>query len=307
MSQTPKRILLIKLGSLGDIFLILGVIRDLAEFSGTKIDVLTQGAYAKVFKRSPDVAQVHIDNRLSRLNLGYLLSLRKTFQDGSYDLIVDFQNSKRTAFYRRWLAPNINWCQLGTLSPSEFSSDQTDSPVLAKFQHQLTAFGIKATNLIEGSLDWLCETSSASERVKFSKKSVVLLPGASARHKHKIWPHYNDLAERLIEQGIDVFVVPGPDDMEQCKAISGELLLNDGNWLNFFQLAGVLKEANFVVGNDSGPTHLAASLGSPGAALFGERTAQYASNMQRKKMVAYIASELSDISVEKISAVINET
>lgn len=301
MSYQPKKLLAIKLGALGDIFLILGGLRDLALYAGGPIDVLTAAPYAKIFRRSPDVANVFIDDRSSKLNIFYLAKLRKFFNHTAYDLIVDFQNSKRTEFYKKLLAPSLNWNQLGPVSPNLFDSDDTNSPVLAKFQHQLANSGISTTNLLQGDLSWLCDDSDASNKLITNTPSIVMLPGASARHQHKIWPYYDELAKVLISRGIQVFVAPGPEDMELCRSISGELLLENGKWLDFFQLAGVLDKATFVIGNDSGPTHLAASLGCKGLALFSNRTAIYANNMQRKNMQTMVADKLSDISVNDVA------
>lgn len=300
MSESSRRVLLIKHGSLGDIFLMLGALHDIAEHFGSPVDVLTMAPYAKLFKRSPFVDQVHIDNRQSRLNLGYLHALRKVLNSKKYEQIIDLQNSKRTLFYRRFLARGKNWCQLGTVAPTEFHSAHTDSPVMAKFEAQLSSCGCPTERLLDGDLSWLSEQTSASLRLNESGKSVVLLPGASAKHSHKIWPRYAELAELLLEAGYSVFVAPGPDDMDLCRSIPGELALNDGRWLDFFQLAGVLGKADFVIGNDSGPTHLAASLGTPGLALFSERTSQYAPNMKRRNMDVMISHELSEISARSV-------
>lgn len=300
MSSQSKKILAIKLGSLGDIFLMLGALKDLADYSGGPIDVLTAAPYAKIFRKSPNVSTVFIDNRSSKLNIFYLAGLRNIFNRMSYDLIVDFQNSRRTAFYKKLLGSKLNWCQLGTISPNLFDSNETKSRSLAKFQHQLAGCGISTTNLIQGDLSWLCVDSVASKKLDTNTPSVVLLPGASTRHQHKIWPHYDELAKVLISRGVQVFVVPGPEDMDLCRSLSGELLLENGKWLDFFQLAGVLDKATFVIGNDSGPTHLAASLGCRGVALFGNRTSGYANNMQRKNMNTIVADEISDISINEV-------
>lgn len=300
MSQASSRVLILKHGSLGDIFLMLGALQDIAEHVGSSVDVLTMAPYAKLFKRSPFVDQVYIDNRKSRFKLGYLLGLRQVLNSKNYEQIIDLQNSKRTLFYRRFLAPRKNWCQLGTVAPTEFHSANTDSPVMAKFEAQLSSCGCPTERLLDGDLDWLTEQTSASLKVQQTDKSVVLLPGASAKHLHKIWPRYAELAKLLLEAGYSVFVAPGPDDMDLCRSIPGELAMNDGRWLDFFQLAGVLEKADFVVGNDSGPTHLAASLGTPGLALFSERTAQYSPNMKRRNMDVRISSELSEISARSV-------
>ena len=307
MSDPARRVLLIKHGSLGDIFLMLGALQDVAESIGSPVDVLTMAPYAKIFKRSPFVNQVHVDNRKSRLNLGYLLQLKRIFSREDYDQVIDLQNSKRTKFYRQFLARGMRWCQIGTIAPTNFSSPNTASPVIAKFEAQLEGCGFGTSALLDGDLSWLCEPTDASLRVASSLKSVVLLPGASAKHSHKIWPRYTELAQSLRGAGYDVFVAPGPDDMELCRTIPGELLLSGEKWLDFFQLAGVLSQASFVVGNDSGPTHLAASLGTKGLALFSERTAQYAPNMKRREMDVCIASDLQDISAESVLERINSS
>lgn len=300
MSKASCRVLLIKHGSLGDIFLMLGALQDVAESSGGPVDVLTMAPYAKIFKRSPFVNRVYVDNRKSRFNLGYLWQLKRVFYQEGYDQVIDLQNSKRTKFYRQFLAPNLRWCQVGTIAPTNFSSSNTASPVIAKLEAQLEGCGFGTSALLEGDLSWLCDPTEASDRVSNSSKSVVLLPGASAKHTHKIWPRYAELAQLLQCTGHDVFVVPGPDDMDLCQTIPGELLLSGDRWLDFFQLAGVLAQADFVVGNDSGPTHLAASLGSRGVALFSERTDQHAPNMRRREMDVCIAAELQEISAESI-------
>lgn len=307
MSEPSRSTLLIKHGSLGDIFLMLGALQDIAESSGGLVDVLTMAPYAKIFKRSPYVKQVYVDNRKSRFNIGYLLQLKRVFSQGDYNRIVDLQNSKRTKFYRQFLARSVGWCQIGTIAPTNFSSPNTASPVVAKFEAQLEGCGFGTRALMAGDLSWLCDSSDASKRVSASAKSVVLLPGASAKHPHKIWPRYAELAQLLQSAGYDVFVVPGPDDMNLCRTIPGELLLCGDRWLDFFQLAGVLAQASFVVGNDSGPTHLAASLGTKGVALFSERTAQYAPNMKRREMDVCIASDLQEISAELVLERINSS
>ncbi|NRP08955.1 MULTISPECIES: glycosyltransferase family 9 protein [unclassified Marinobacterium] len=300
MRSSPKSTLLIKHGSLGDIFLMLGALKDISEKSGGPIDVLTMGPYAKIFERSPFVRKVLVDNRLSFFNFSYLKMLLSYFRKHPYDEIVDLQNSARTYKYRLLSCNSSNWCQLGTESPENFTFENVTSPVLAKFATQLSQSGYSIAGLIEGDLGWLCDESAASTLVGQSNRSVILLPGASARHQHKIWHGYHALAEILISSGIDVFIAPGPDDMELCKEMPGQLLLTEGRWLNFFELAGALSKSSFVVGNDSGPTHLAASLGCNGVALFSSKTERYALNMMRRHMKVMISKSLMDISVDDV-------
>lgn len=295
MTAGTKKALVVKLGALGDVFLMLGGIEDVSNHVNHKVDVLTSRAYARIFQKSPFVDRVFIDERKSKLNIKYLYRLRKQLNGVHYDLVVDFQNSNRTLFYKKYLFPKLKWCQSGTVSPDEFKSNKTSSSALAKFEFQLESYGINTKKLLNPSLEWLAD----DQGISFDESRgplIILLPGSSKKHTYKIWPHYGELAKNLLFHGVDVFVVPGPEDMELCQNIPGKLMLNEeGKWLNFFQLASLLLHADFVVGNDSGPTHLAASLKARGLALFGSKTAKYSNNMKRNAMDVWVSKSIADI------------
>jgi ADP-heptose:LPS heptosyltransferase len=135
---------------------------------------------------------------------------------------------------------------------------------------------------------------------------VVLLAGASAGRTEKCWPYYATLASKLLEKGICVLTVPGPDDLELCSTIPAIMLTGNRGYLDFFQLAGVMKGAAFVVGNDSGPSHLAAHLGVPGVALFSGHVPAYRTGIARNRFKYIEAAGMAHIPVEKVfSEVIN--
>ena len=99
--------------------------------------------------------------------------------------------------------------------------------------------------------------------------------------------------------GYDV-IVPGPDDFDLCRNIPGIMLTGPHNYLDFFQLAGVLKRAGFVVGNDSGPSHLAAHLGVPGIAIFSGHVPAYRTGIERDNFKCIETERMDLIPVEKV-------
>lgn len=120
---------------------------------------------------------------------------------------------------------------------------------------------------------------------------VVLLPGSSARGSAKRWPHYRELAARLQARGLTPVTVPGPAELDAFDDLAGiSLRRHDGGALDLPTLAGVLQAAAAVVGNDSGPTHLAANLGVPGLALFGTDAAQAARTCLGRGAVQVLAA-----------------
>ena len=71
-----SNILIIKLGSLGDIVQIGGVLRDIREtHSNEKIFILTTRPYVELLSKCPFIDGVLIDKRLPRWNIFYLLKL----------------------------------------------------------------------------------------------------------------------------------------------------------------------------------------------------------------------------------------
>ncbi len=100
---------------------------------------------------------------------------------------------------------------------------------------------------------------------------VVLAPGSGAVAKN--WPRarWLELAFELDAAGVAIEVVVGPVELERDDP-RGWAWPQDAAFCvdrTVVQLAAVLATARAFVGNDSGPTHLAAALGVPTVAVFG--------------------------------------
>lgn len=98
----------------------------------------------------------------------------------------------------------------------------------------------------------------------------VLLPGAG--HPGKILPEATlaDAARHLVAAGIEVVVAWGPSEADRAAEVAA--LAGPGSHVapatGLPELAGLLGAACLVVGGDTGPVHLAASLGVPTLAVF---------------------------------------
>lgn len=99
---------------------------------------------------------------------------------------------------------------------------------------------------------------------------VVIQPGAGS--SAKVWPGFPTLARRLRGADLPLVALAGPADgpvveaLLRSGALAGESLARD--W-PLPDVAALLSLARGAVGNDSGPTHLAAAVGCPTAAIFG--------------------------------------
>ena len=307
--QNWRNILIIKLGAFGDIVMAEGVFHDIRDnFPQAQISVLTTPAYKKIFKRCHWVDKILIDPRDPRWRLDLMLKLNRQIRFDSFDVVFDLQRANRTSFYHRWFVRKASWSGLaaGCDLPYTVPPDKKIS-VMEEFALQLEAAGLKVKHTLLPDPQWFIEdVSEILTEAQVHDPYVVLLAGASAGRTEKCWPYYATLASKLLEKGICVLTVPGPDDLELCSTIPGIMLTGNGGYLDFFQLAGVMKGAAFVVGNDSGPSHLAAHLGVPGVALFSGHVPAYRTGIARNRFKYIEAAGMVHIPVEKVfSEVIN--
>jgi ADP-heptose:LPS heptosyltransferase len=101
-------------------------------------------------------------------------------------------------------------------------------------------------------------------------EAVVLQPGAG--NAAKAWPGFPRLARRLRDAALPVVALAGPADASAVEALlTTGVLAEDAlacDW-PLPRVAALLSLARAAVGNDSGPTHLAAAVGCPTVAVFG--------------------------------------
>jgi ADP-heptose:LPS heptosyltransferase len=299
-----QRVLVIKLGALGDLVFADGALRDIREHHPqAQITLLTRRSFAALMRRCPWVDAVITDDNAPRWRLDRMVALRRLLDTGGYELVYDLQNSRRTRFYRRWLSPrNAVWSQ----QPRKTGKR---GAVTARHAVQLNAAGIAARHANQPSPDWIADDAEPLLReAGVARPFVVLLPGSSARHPHKRWPHYAECSHQLQAQGLNVVTIPGIDEADLGPGFAGIVLKTAGRVLNLHELAGVLKAADTVVGNDSGPTHLAACLGTACVAIFeADSPARISTGIDTRNAICLTAQPLASLPVEAtVSAVLRQ-
>lgn len=300
--RTARNVLVIKLGAFGDVVLAEGALRDIRlHHPKARMTALTTPPYAEIFERCPHVDAVEIDQRRPRWHLRYLLELRRRMRASGYDHVYDLQNSRRTAMYFRWMPRPIFWSGTAPGCSHRYRADRFKSiPVLDRLAGQLASAGVATRHCHHPTLVWMADdVAGILEAHRVRDGFVLLIPGASARHPGKRWPHYARLSELLMERGHQVVTAPGPDDMDLCRRLPATMLTRRGDCLTLFQIAGLATRAGFVVGNDTGPTHLAAYCGARGLALHGPHAAARLTCIDRRLEVIEVP-DLSRLHPERV-------
>lgn len=104
-------------------------------------------------------------------------------------------------------------------------------------------------------------------------KFIAIHPGSSCPSKK--WPiaYFTELSNRAVKKyGVKVVIVGDKDCMEFGKFIaknSGNAIVDLTGKTSVEMLACVIKKSSLLVSNDSGPVHVAVSVGTPVISIFG--------------------------------------
>jgi ADP-heptose:LPS heptosyltransferase len=282
MSRPIRKILVIKLGALGDFVLALAAMKRIREaHRGAHITLLTTPPYEALAKMSPYVDAVETDGRPG--SFGEWLVLVRRLRKARYDRVYDLQTSNRSSGLRSALGPfPPEWSGIAVgASHRHLNKNRDFMHTLERQADQLRVAGIWPDAPVEpGSapppdLSWILRKVREPRPVAGApppKPYAVLVPGASARRPGKRWPveHYGQLAAALRAAGLDVMIVGGPQESALARAIQKQnpAARDLTGRTDFAQIAVLGARAALAVGNDTGPLHLIAAAGAPTLALF---------------------------------------
>jgi ADP-heptose:LPS heptosyltransferase len=303
-ARAIERILVIKHGAFGDVIQTDGALRDIrAHHAGAEITVLTTPPYQSIFARSPSVDRVETETRDPRWRLDRMLRLRSRLRALRPDRVYDLQHSRRTGSYRRWIFTGVPWSGETQQRDWRLRTVPQELPSLERFAHQLEQAGVPVRHSRRPDVSWMADdVGPLLTDAGIQGRYVFLIPGASAAHPEKRWPHYAPLAAALWKEGVQVVIAPGPDETDLAATIPAIDLTAKHGRLSWFALAGVLKGSVFVVGNDTGPTHLAAHSGARGLALFGSHARPEQTGIVRDKFEAIAVTDLQDLPPQQVLA-----
>jgi heptosyltransferase I len=113
----------------------------------------------------------------------------------------------------------------------------------------------------------------ASEQLLEEQPIAVISPAASKIERNWLTANYAEIADHLVERGFKVVICGGPTAMEKSLAdniiaLAQSKLVNFVGKTSLKQLLAVLKLSHLVIAPDTGPTHMAVTVGTPVIGLY---------------------------------------
>jgi ADP-heptose:LPS heptosyltransferase len=291
---SPKRILLIQLGDIGDIVWTWPAIYALkAQFPGARLSLLTRKDRGCLLDENP---LVHEIIEIAQSKDGWLKSsitqidLVRKLRENHFDLVIDLRGDERGAFTARlsgapmrasvfykdasiWRNRMFTHLAAATL-PGDF-------PFRGPAEHclgVLRPFGID----VEGALPLFPVPVSIAERADSLLRKMKVNPGDRfvtispySRWKYKEWPQekWIPVIHWLWERWrITSVIVGGKEDWDKAnelKLFGDDFVCNLAGETALAELAGVIHRSLLHVGVDTGGPHLAAALGLPTVTICG--------------------------------------
>ena len=270
---SSNRILIIKLGALGDVVLATPHIRAIVEaYPEAEVALLTSPACAALVQGLPGLEVVAFKRR-GFAEMGRVLAwLRRR----RFELVFDLQGSLRSRLMSRCAGAHqrIGRRPGFAYTHAPAPGDETVH-VFDALNHLLAAAGIDSAP----PKAWMQVTDAAEEKVAdwleckglAQKRRVLMHAGSSERWISKRWEeaHFATLAKALTERGYAVIWIGANVDRAVNRRLARRVGVDATDAFGFVELAALGRRAVFAVVNDSAPMHVLSASPMPVYALFG--------------------------------------
>ena len=283
---TPKRILVVKLDHLGDVILATPVLSNLQQaYPNAELHALTGTWSRVVLERHPDVKKVLEYNSPAFCRTGQPTSLkqaRQLYQHlrlEKYDLMVELRGDWRTVWFAfgRLTPHRLSRAALqisNKLGFSQFSGTHDTTRNLDVLRHAGIPISTQtATFSITAADETWASNLLAAHKIEEQHPLVAIHPGSPIPLKRWLPERYAELADWLIAQKRAQVLFVGVEDevpiVTQIQGLMQSASMSIAGKTTLTQLASILQTCNMFIGNDSGPMHLAAAVGTQTIGLYG--------------------------------------
>lgn len=315
----PKRILVIKFSSIGDIVLTMSPLKTLKNiFPSAQIDFLTLNDFAPILEGNKYIDRIIPFDR----DAGFveLMKTGKWINNSDYDLVIDFHNSLRSKIiqflirkipkrylrkprwkrfllfrFRKNLFPT-DFSQLKLLHQpiKEWMNDPSTPPVPWESRKAVTG-------RYEGQVRYkfplpelfISKTEKKQATMLLRKNGIrkpfiTIIPGAAWLQKTWLPDNYCKLLSKLKNNKNTDFVILGGKNDTICNKIAkcDSTVLNLQGKTSLRESMSIIANSQYVIGADTGLVHAAEALGKRAVMILGPTARETGAGVNRADSIA---------------------
>ena len=299
-----NNILIIKHGALGDLIQITNALKSIRhKYPESKITLLTDIEFKFFSDRIIFIDEIIYENRPSFLRIDEWLTIILKIARRNFNIVFDLQNSDRTSvyyFFIRLFNSKVIWSGNRKGGKYKYHPKNFESvPIKDRIKNQLALMNIEIYD--NPDISWMLNKNIINLP---NNDFVILLPGSSLEHKHKRWPaeKFAELANYLKERNIDSIILGQShsegEELKKIKLLAPKII--DFSNQDLDCLATTASKAIGAIGNDTGPTFIAAAAGCPITWLLSSHTDPNITQLLGSKVNTLKKDNISDITTDEV-------
>jgi len=308
-----KNILIIRLSAIGDVVMASPLIEALKRtYSDVRVSWLVESPSKAILEANPDLYEVIVwpRNRWRELNrkkrywtlFREIITFTRDLRRRNFDLVVDAQGLFKSGIWA-YLSGAPERVGIGSKESSQRLMTQVvdrsvaSDKISSQYLLLAVALGLDVTEF-RMNIPISDDAIKYGNRLAYTLDSpyAVFCPFTTRPQKHWIEERWKELLDVFEDKmGHAVVLLGGPADKAASERIMSE---ETPRWVNLTgrtslqQAAAVMKQADVVIGVDTGLTHMGIALDVPTIALFGA-TAPYLNTEGTSGTVLYHPHECS--------------
>ena len=299
-----NNILIIKHGALGDLIQITSSLKSIRQkYPDSKITLLTDIKFKFFSDRIIFVDEIIYENRPSFFRIDKWLTIILKIVKRRFNIVFDLQNSDRTSVYYFFIKLfNSKTVWSGNRRGGKFKyhpKNFESIPIKDRIKNQLVLMDIEIYD--KPDISWMMKKNIINLP---DNDFVILLPGSSPEHKHKRWPaeKFAELANYLKEKKIDSIILGQShsegEELKKIKLLAPKII--DFSDQDLDCLATTASKAIGAIGNDTGPTFVAAAAGCPITWLLSNHTDPNITQLLGSKVNTLKKDNIIDITIDEV-------
>jgi len=286
-----KNILIFRTGNLGDTFCAIPAMKLVKErFPDARFIFMTSEGLPNlphpvdVLNGLLEFDEIYLYKPTALKNLKYLFKVVGQIRRKNVDLIVYL--SQYDASLPRFIRDILFFRMTGCKSICGFQ--WTKHRLFAAAQYRYRKFDREVYRHVKllsplgvsDKISWdipevLLNINPSSFTTSNSRTVIAIHPGAKFPVNH--WPveRFLEVAFALKKAYNPFFIVVGGSDIKESAGIIAQSMKNDildlSGKTSFLDLAGILRQCDLLISNDSGPVHVAAAVGTPVVGIYTAR------------------------------------
>ncbi len=287
----PKRILVIKFSSIGDIVLTTSPLKSLKNiFPSVKIDFLTLNEYASILEGNKYIDRIIPFER--NTGLRQLIRTGRWINNSTYDLVIDFHDSLRSKIIRFWIRkipirflikPRWKRFLLFRFRKNIFTTDFSQLKLLHQpIMEWMNSEKYPLPELFVSKIEKK-QAKTFLKEYGVKKPYITIIPGAAWSQKRWLIENYCELLSDLKNrEKIDIVILGGITDII-CEKIANcdPTFINLHGKTSLRLSMAIIAKSKYIIGADTGLVHAAEALGKRVVAILGPTSRETGAGVNR--------------------------